>query len=121
MAKILEMSDSQRQEWDKWLNERPKIIRNLALKYPPDKLYTLKPNGNRVTIVSYCEDGTMTVFISSKYNDFLIFERQVFGIKPEDLIECEYIPNDPGRVLYTAFEDIDNFVKSINERYEKKL
>ncbi len=73
-------------EWSKWLDERPLIVRNLANRFPPNKLYKIKSTKQRVTILSYYEDGTLKVYVGSDYNAIL-FERQVFGIKPEDLEE----------------------------------
>lgn len=75
-------------EYQRWLNQRPGFIRTMAKFYPPDRLYRMASTGQRVTIVSYAEDGTVTVDISGKYNG-LIFEREVFGIEPADLTECD--------------------------------
>jgi len=58
---------------------------------PPDRLYWLSPPGQRVIIVGYSESGTLTVNVSRKFN-VLCFERQVFGIDPGNLTECD-LPN----------------------------
>lgn len=86
MANIIEWDDSQRAEWKAWLEERPQVIREMAAKLPPYKLYRMR--SHRVTIHSYSEDGTITVNVTGEYNRVL-FGRHVFGVKPEDLTECD--------------------------------
>ena len=75
-------------ELNKWLEGRPPIIQDLCKKFPPDRLYLYKPTNHRVTLYSYSEDGTMTIVVSGDYNA-VVFPRHVFGIKPEDLVECD--------------------------------
>ena len=89
MAKIIEMDED---AWRAWVNSRPPVIQKLCAELPPDRLYRIKPSGHRATMVSYCEDGTVTVAVTGRYNAVL-FERNVFGIKPSDLEECE-VPSD---------------------------
>ena len=74
--------------WAKWVAERPACVQELIAKLPPDRLYRLHGSGHRVTIYSYCEDGTVSVTVSGEFN-FVVFERNVFGVKPEDLTECD--------------------------------
>ena len=90
MAKVTELKQ---QEWEEWIATRPEVIRDLCTRFPPDRLYLLKTSGHRVTIHSYSEDGTVTVDVSGEYN-FVFFNRQVFGIHPEDLEECDLPPAD---------------------------
>jgi hypothetical protein len=56
----------------------------------------LKGSNQRVTLHSYDEgeDGSITlqVQVLARFN-FVAFERRVFGIKPEDLEECD-LPGD---------------------------
>jgi hypothetical protein len=63
--------------------------------------------------VSYFEDGTVKVSITGEYNK-LVFDREVFGIKPEDLEECE-LPNDNELcgTLLTLKEDVEAFIHHI--------
>jgi len=84
MAKIRELT----KEWRKWVNTRPSVIQELAKRIPPDRLYLLKTSNHRVEIYGYVEDGTLIVSVLGKWNK-VMFERNVFGIKPEDLEECD--------------------------------
>ena len=85
MVKVRELNE----EWFSWVKTRPPIIQEMCKKYPPDRLYRLKNSGHTVELCSYCEDETMTVAVLDKWNDDLSFERQVFGISQDDLIEVE--------------------------------
>lgn len=90
MATLFKMPQKQ---WDEWVKTRPKSVQKLARKFPPNKLYRIKPKGQRVTIHSYSEDGTLTVNVTGEYNA-VVFDRQVFGMKPRDLEECDLPPKD---------------------------
>jgi len=79
--------------WREWVATRPLSVQALCDRLPPDRLYSLKSSNHKVTIYSYSEDGTVTVNVSGDFNA-VIFERQVFGIKPEDLEECDLPPAD---------------------------
>jgi len=70
-----------------WLAGRPPLIREMAAGHPPNLLYRMG-DGHRVTIYSYAEDGTVTVNVTGQFNRVL-FSRQVFGVKIEDLEECD--------------------------------
>jgi hypothetical protein len=96
MAAIMQLTEEQRKQWRAWVASRPECIQDLCRRFPPDRLYRLKSSGHRVTLYSYCEDGTMTVIVSGEYNA-VAFGRNVFGIKPEDLEECD-LPA-PGELL----------------------
>jgi hypothetical protein len=86
LAKIAEITDLS--VWEDWVSSRPSVVQDLCRRYPPDRLYSMKPNGQRVTLVSYFEDGTVKVNVSAQWN-FVTFERQVFGVDPADLEECD--------------------------------
>ena len=47
---------------------------------------------HRCTIYSYHENGTVTVTVNGQYNA-VAFARNVFGIDPESLTECD-LPGD---------------------------
>jgi hypothetical protein len=85
--------------WAEWVEERPDAIQALVAKYKfaPWKLYKLKTSGHRVIIHSIDEpkegEPTLTVIVNGKFN-FVAFERRVFGIKPEDLEECDLPRSD---------------------------
>ena len=110
MAKIPEMEINMK-AFDEWVAERPASVQALIRRFPPDHLYRLKSSGHRCTIYSYAEDDTLKVNVTGQFN-FVIFDRQVFGIKPDDLEECELPTED--EILGTALEDqadIDAFVE----------
>ena len=74
---------------DEWIASRPQVVRDLIAKFPPNAIVRLgNTNG---TVHSYSEDGTMTVNLTWGFNkdywagEALFFDRQVFGVKPEDL------------------------------------
>jgi hypothetical protein len=91
MAKIFDLDLD---ELRSWIEDRPQIIRDLCDRLPPDRLYRIKSSGKRCTIHSYSEDGTITVTVQAMYNDLPI-TYGVFGLRPEDLEECD-IPNEGG-------------------------
>jgi hypothetical protein len=109
MAKINELSPS----WFEWVATRPECVRVLCERLPPDRLYRLKSSGHRVFMYSYSEDGTVTVCVTGEYNA-VTFDRQVFGIKPEDLEECELPgPDEPIGTLLTDDEDVKAFIDEV--------
>jgi hypothetical protein len=106
--------------WDTWLAERPEALRVCVAKYKLDPwtLYRLKPTGQRVFIVALYEPGedgkvTLRVGVSGEFN-LLTFERDVFGIDPADLEECD-LPNLTEQIgtLDLPFE----VVKGLRDRY----
>lgn len=103
-------------EWDEWVASRPPAIQELCRRFPPDRLYLLKSSNHRVFLYSYEEgaDGTNTlsVIVSGEYN-FVSFDRRVFGIKPEDLEECDLPP--PGELLGTVLTDSKDIEEHLNE------
>lgn len=109
MAKIAELQP----EWFEWVKTRPDCIRDLCERFPPDRLYRLKESGQRVTLYSYCEDGTMTVAVSGEYN-LVVFGRCVFGVFPDELEECD-LP-DPSQLtgaILTEQAEVQAFVDAI--------
>lgn len=83
----------------KWIEERPQVIKDMIARHPPNRLYLLQDKW-RVFLESYNENGTLTVAICDAYNSGLMFEREVFGVRPEDLIECDELvgPRIPSRL-----------------------
>lgn len=112
MAKIQEIDEV---AWREWVASRPESVQKLCRQLPPGRLYRLKTSGHRVTLYSYAEDGTVTVNVTGEYNA-VTFERQVFGIKPEDLEECD-LP-EPGELLGTMLtdpKDVEAFCAIVRE------
>ena len=113
MAKIADLDE----EFEEWVEERPECIKEMIKKYPPNLLYRLKTANQRVTIYSYAENNTMTVTVSGDYN-LIDFERNVFGIKPEDLEECDF-PQDGELVgVVMTKEETKEYLKSARKNYD---
>jgi len=109
MANIFEPTEQQKTQWEDWVKNRPDVIRKIAEKFYPWKLYKLKTSGHRVTIYSIDEDNpspTFKVIVSGEFN-FVAFERTVFGVNPEDLEECDLpSPNELRGTLGISIEEI---------------
>ncbi len=88
MARIAEPSKKQEAGWRRWVKSRPPTVRAIAGRFDPWSLYRMRPNGERVFLVSINEDGTITVGISGRFNA-VVMERNVFGIDPSDLEPCD--------------------------------
>lgn len=95
------------------------MIQEMAKKYPPNLLYRLKDDGNRCTLYSYSEDGTVTVNITGEYN-LVAFNRQVFGIDQKTLTECE--PPEEGQPIGTMLnnEQTEDFISLVLEEIKQK-
>ncbi len=74
--------------WKAWVDSRPAVIQVLCKQLPPNLLYRMKDTDQRVTIVSYNEAGTVTVAVTGEFN-LVDFEREVFGVSPDNLEECD--------------------------------
>jgi len=111
MARIFNPSPEQEEGWREFVQSRPESVRLVAARFEPWSLYRL-PNGQRVTIMSFGEqeDGTVTlrVAVTAEFNAVL-FERQVFGINPDDLTSCD-LPSPDERVgsMLTEVEVVEN-------------
>ena len=119
MAIIKEMTEKQQKEfdslWEEWVESRPPIVQKMARAYPPNRLYRLDPTGQRVTILAYGEDGTVRVSVKGKYN-FVLFNREVFGIDPANLEECE-LPKEDELLgtMFTEDEQVDELIGTLRE------
>src|SRR5690242_8492171 len=91
MANWLDWTPEKEAAWQEWIATRPAEIQELAKQFPPYKLFLLKTTKHRCFVVSYAEDGTLRVQIDGRFN-LITFSRQVFGINPKDLIECDLPP-----------------------------
>jgi hypothetical protein len=109
MAKLAELDPV---AVEAWLAERPPIIREMVTKRPPNLLYRM-PTGHRVTIYSYSEDGTVSVIVGGQFN-LIAFERNVFGVDPDTLVECDLPPADePVGAMLTEKADIEAHVEDV--------
>lgn len=116
MAKIYEQDEA---AWQAWLAERPPHVRTVAEKFPPNRLYRLKTSGHRVTVYSFSEEAggcvTAKVNVTAEYN-LVDFERQVFGVNPEDLEECDLpAPDEPLGSILNHPADLKRYIKKIRE------
>ena len=87
------LTSDQEAELKAWRDNLPPKVQAVFDKYPPNTLYRLdtsKTHHQVVFITAYDEPDnsidpvTVKVFVSSIYNT-VVFERQVFGIRPEKL------------------------------------
>lgn len=99
MANICDPTPEQLAGWSEWLAARPESVRRLAERFVPWKLYRMKTTGHRCTVHSFGEDGTLVVSVTGRYNRVL-FDHSVFGVSPDDLVECD-LPA-PGEFLGSA-------------------
>ena len=92
----MELTTEQKQEWEKWLSERPENVRKVAEQIVPWKKYRHKKMtgdiGNRYSPLSYeeHEDGSVTITCkkSNKEMPFL-GGYDVFGMSADDLEEVD--------------------------------
>ena len=110
MTRIIEPSEEQLAGYRAWVASRPLNVRAVAERFEPWSLYRIKPDGHRVTVLSFDEheDGsvTLTVCVSAEFN-VVMFERQVFGVKPDDLEPCDIpAPSEPTGAILSS-EDVD--------------
>ncbi len=91
MAQWFKPTKEQEDEYSKWIESRPVKVQEIAKKFLPWNLYKLPNDGHRVYIhaIEENEDGSITVqvAVTSKFN-FVIFDRVVFGVNPNELIPC---------------------------------
>lgn len=114
MAKIKELELGT--DWYDWVASRPECIQTMCRQFPPDRLYRIKNTGHRVTLYSYSEDNTMTVIVAGEYN-LISFPRKVFGIKPDDLKECDLPPKcEQLGAAITDPDEIQEYMEHIKGR-----
>jgi hypothetical protein len=120
MTKIAEIDQV---AWQEWVDSRPPVVKAMCERLPPDRLYRMKSTGQRVTMIGYSENRTVRVSITGQYNA-MTFDREVFGIDPDDLEECDLPPSDePIGTLLTEQEDVDALLRAtiaqLHDRGEK--
>lgn len=98
----------QQEGYRQWVSKLPKNVRAIAERFDIWTLYRLKSSGDRVTLHSFDGDGTLTVIVSGKFN-LVMFERQVFGIAPDNLEECDLpAADEPVGAALTSKEAAEN-------------
>lgn len=125
MANYYEPTEQNIIDYQTWVAERPDGIRQIAERFFPWKLYRDKGH-HRVLVIGFAEDPSVPGGVSVKmsvlaqFNEVLTFERNVFGVDPDDLVECE-LP-DPsivlGEPLFRTIEEKQAFDAS-GASYEK--
>jgi hypothetical protein len=115
MARFTEPTAEQEAGWKEWVASRPEPVRKVAERFEPWSLYRMKSTGQRVTLYSFGEanDGsavTLTVNVTGQFNA-VAFDRQVFGIDPDDLEPCDLpAPTEPTGTALTDEADIKAYV-----------
>lgn len=117
MARFYNPTEKEIKAWNKWISKRPEHVRKVAEKFDPWSLYRLKTSGDRCTLISFEEmqdkTVTMRVAITGRFN-LVIFDRQVFGILPEDLELCDLPgPEEEVGTLLTSDKTIDEYIDFI--------
>jgi len=108
MARISEPTKAEERDWKRWVAKRPAVVKAICERLDPWTLYRMKPTGDRVTLYSASEDGTVTVNVLAEFN-LTMFERRVFGIDPDDLEPCELpAPEEPVGAMLSGEEVDDN-------------
>ena len=115
LTKIEGWTAQEKKDWNGKVKKQPKNVRDVASKLSPWILYRLKSTGDRVIILGFNEgenkEITVRVEINAKYN-LVPFERNVFGIDPNDIEECD-LPSSGERLgdLGFTIEQYRDFLK----------
>jgi hypothetical protein len=116
MARLMEPTEEQLTGYQAWVASRPPNVRAVAERFEPWSLYLHKPTGQRVTVVSFGEqeDGrvTLTMSVSADFN-LVMFERQVFGVNPDDLEPCELPSETEATGAILSPEQVDEHIDAL--------
>jgi hypothetical protein len=113
MANVTEPTQQMQDEWSSWVEERPACVREVARRFAPWKLYRMKDTGHRVLVSAFDESKSSgivscRVIVSGQFNA-VSFERQVFGIDPNNLEECDLpSPSEPVGALLSQDQVVEN-------------
>ena len=116
MARLQKVTPEQEAAWREWVAERPPTVRAVAERFDPWTLYRMKSTGQRVTFYSIGEhengEVTLTVNITGEFNA-IMFDRQVFGVNPDDLEPCDPpAVGEPIGTLMTS-EEVDENIDAL--------
>ena len=92
MSRVYEPTPEQEADWIEWVASRPDNVRDVAKRFDPWTLYRMEDTDQRVTVYSFEEhdDGNVTLKVDvTGFFNLVLFDRQVFGINPDDLKECD--------------------------------
>ena len=115
MAKFTTPTDEQQKAWRDWVASRPDNVRKVAERFDPWTLYRMKSSGHRVVVHGFSEGDegvTLQVAVLAEFN-LIAMERNVFGIDPDDLVECD-LPED-GEVLGVYLNE-DEQIAFVNQK-----
>src|SRR5580698_10105167 len=121
MARFCEPTPKQLKGYKAWVRKRPPVVRAVAERFDPWTLYRM--GDHRVYVLSFAGDGTLTVAITGQFNRVL-FARQVFGVPPDSLEECDLPDEDEvlGLVIAeTTEEDIKAAAKAAGIRHKHEV
>lgn len=124
MAKVVTLSPEDQAKYDAWFAEQPPAMQDLLCRLDPTRLYRMKSSGHRRFIFSMYEtpDGIrLTVVVSGQFNR-VTFDRRVFGIEPDDLVECDLPgPDEALGAMLTSHEDIAAFIETVRSAEQEKV
>lgn len=109
MARWMQPTEEQQKAFWAWIATRPKVIRDMAAKVDPWTLYMMGDTGHRATLHGYMEDGTVIVSITGEFNR-IPFGRRVFGVDPNELVECGLPSPDEVLGAYLTEEETLAFI-----------
>ena len=72
------------EDWNKWLEDKPEIVREIGAKINPLSRYRIKETGQGCRLRSIFEDGTLSVFVGGPDDGFIYV---VFGLSVDDIEE----------------------------------
>lgn len=112
MARFMEPTQEQEEAWKDWLASLPDCVRVVAECFDPWSLYRMKSTGQRVAIASFFEDATLSVNVTGEFN-IVVFDRAVFGIKPDDLEPCDLPEKDEQIGTMMSSEQVDENIDAL--------
>jgi len=120
MAAFMDFTPEQKAEFERWVAERPPDVQEMVKSHPPNLLYRNTVTNQRVCIVSYSEDGTVTVAVTGKFNRCM-YERNVFGVPLNELEECDLPgPDEELGAMLTEQKDVDAFINAVRPHVLKQ-
>lgn len=112
MSRLTQPTPEEEAEWKEWVASRPDSVRIVAEKLDPWTLYRMKSTGNRCTLISIFENGTVKVSITGEFNA-VMFDREVFGIDPGDLEPCDPPSADEATGAMLSPDQVDGNVDAL--------
>ena len=105
MAEIFRYTEEQEKIFNDFVDGLPSHLKELAKRFPSNKIFRHKKTNQIVMPNSFNEDGTMTVNIYRFLNNPIHLTKTVFGVDPEDLEEAD-LPNGIKEVSFDKFQSL---------------